>query len=181
VKSFKYCRYLLTVLKLKLHNVRFHYRVLGKSFYIYNRGNIVLSKKVSLNSYPDGTCYRTALSTYYPEAEILIGSNCNLNGTVIHCNEKVVIGNDCMFGPGTIICDNDSHKVVLDKKERNTKAASKPIIIEDNVWIGMNCLVMKGVTIGRNSIIAAGSLVVKDVEPNSLYGGHPAVLIRRLE
>jgi acetyltransferase-like isoleucine patch superfamily enzyme len=176
----KYFRYPFTLIKLKFNNVKFHYRVLGNHFYINNKGKIFLSEKVNLNSYPDGSCHRTALSTYYPESEILIGSNCNLNGTIIHCNEKVIIGNYCMFGPGTIICDNDSHKVVIDNKERNTKAVSKPIIIEDNVWIGMNCLIMKGVTIGKNSIVAAGSLVVKNVEPNSLYGGHPAEFIKKL-
>jgi acetyltransferase-like isoleucine patch superfamily enzyme len=181
MRFLKYFRYLLNITKLKWHKVKFHYRVSGRNFYILNKGKITLSKNVNLKSYPDGSCHRTALLTYFPEAEIKIGTNCNLNGTMIHCNEKVVIGNNCMFGPGTIISDNDSHRVVIDNIKRNTKAVSKPVIIEDNVWIGLNCIILKGVTIGKNSIIAAGSIVVKDVESDSLYGGHPAVFIKKLE
>jgi acetyltransferase-like isoleucine patch superfamily enzyme len=169
-----------TFLKLKLNKVKFHYKVFGNGFYIYNAGKIILGERVSLYSYPNGSCHRTALSTYFPEAIIEVGNNCNINGTVIHSNKRVSIGNNCMFGPGTIICDNDSHRISADPVERRNKAVSLPIIIKDNVWIGMNCIIMKGVTIGDNSIIAAGSLVVKDVDPNCLYGGNPAKLIKKL-
>jgi acetyltransferase-like isoleucine patch superfamily enzyme len=181
MKLKKYYRYIATIIKLLVHHVKFDYNVLGNNFYINNKGKITLSKRVRLNSYPDGSCHRTALSTYYNESEIIIGSNCLLNGTIIHCNEKVVIGNLCMFGPGTIICDNNSHNISIDPEKRRTKSESAPIIIEDNVWIGMNCVIMKGVKIGRNSIIAANSLVLKNVEPDSLYGGHPAHFIKKLE
>lgn len=172
--------YICTVVKLKLNSVKFHCKVFGNGFYINNLGNIFLGKRVYLNSFPDGSSYRTGLSTYFPEAEIRIGNNCYLNGTIIHCNEKITIGNNCMFGPGTVICDNDSHKVVINYMDRISGAVSKPIIIENNVWVGMNCLILKGVILGSNSIIAAGSLVTKDVLPDSLYGGHPAVFIKKL-
>ncbi len=176
----KYFHYLFTIIKLKVSGVHFHYRVLGNAFYIYNAGKITIGEKVQLKSFPDGTSYRTALSTYFKEAEITIGNNCAINGTVIHCNEKVVIGNKCMFGPGTIISDNDSHRVVKDYALRHTKAVSKPITIENNVWVGMNCLILKGVTLGENSIIAAGSVVTKSVPANAIYGGNPAKLIKAL-
>lgn len=176
----KYFYYLYTVFKLKINRVRFNYRVLGNSFYINNIGNIRIGAKVQLHSFPDGTCYRTALSTYFKEAEIIIGNQCAINGTVIHANELVKIGNRCIFGPGTIVSDNDSHRVVRDYETRHTKPVSKPIVIEDNVWIGMNCVIMKGVTIGENSIIAAGSVVTKNVPPNCVYGGNPAKFIKAL-
>jgi acetyltransferase-like isoleucine patch superfamily enzyme len=168
-------------MKLWFHKVHFNYRVLGKSFYIYNKGEIILGRSVSLNSYPNGSSYRTALSTYFPEAKIVIGDNCNINGTVIHSNELIQIGNKCMFGPGTIICDNDSHRVSKDPVVRRTKAVSKPIIIGDNVWVGMNCMIMKGVNIGENAIVAAGSLVLHDVEANTVVGGNPAKFIKELK
>jgi acetyltransferase-like isoleucine patch superfamily enzyme len=180
-KILKIPMYLYTVIKLKSNRVEFNYKVLGNGFYIKNKGRIVLGKSVYLHSYPDGYSYRTALSTYFPESIIKIGDNCALNGVNIHSNEKVIIGNYCLIGPGTTISDNNSHRVVKDIIERRMKSESKPIIIQDNVWIGSNCLIMKGVTIGVNSIIAAGSLVLKDVPPNCLYGGHPAVLIKKLE
>jgi len=173
--------YIFTIIKLTIHKVQFNHKVLGNSFYIKNKGTIILGQSVNLHSYPDGSSYRTALSTYFPDALISIGSKCSINGTVIHCNEKVVIGNNCMFGPGTVIVDNNSHRISKEFNERNKKAESKPIIIKDNVWVGMNCLIMKGVTIGENSIVAAGSLVIKDIPCNCLYGGHPARLIKTLE
>lgn len=173
--------YLFTLIKLKLHGVKFHYKVLGNSFYLNNRGSISLGNKVSLYSFTNGTSYRTSLTTYFPEAEIEIGNNCNINGTVIHCNQLVKIGNNCMFGPGTVICDNDSHRISIDPVERRKRAVSKPIILEDNVWIGMNCIILKGVTIGENSIIAAGSVVVNNIPPNSVAGGNPAKVLKQIE
>jgi len=178
---YKIYKFIYTLIKLKMNHVTSHYKVIGNSFYINNKGKIIIGKNVSLNSYPDGSIYRTALSTYFREAVITIGDDCKLNGLVIHCNNEVSIGMKCMFGPGTVICDNDSHKVVIDYMERNSVAVSQPITIKENVWIGMNCMIMKGVCIGKNAIIAAGSLVVKDVPDNCLYGGHPAKLIKELE
>lgn len=177
----KVIRYAYTVLKLKANNVKFHYKVLGNSFYIQNEGKMTFGKRVSLHSYPNGTSYRTSLTTYFPEAEIEIGNNCNINGTIIHCNQLVKIGNNCMFGPGTVICDNDSHRISIDPIERRKRAMSKPIIFGDNVWVGMNCLILKGVTIGENSIIAAGSVVVKNIPQNSIAGGNPAKVLKQIE
>ncbi|HLU90186.1 MAG TPA: DapH/DapD/GlmU-related protein, partial [Cyclobacteriaceae bacterium] len=56
-----------------------------------------------------------------------------------------------------------------------------PIIIEDDVWITMNCMIMKGVKIGKGAVIAAGAVVTRDVEPYTVVGGVPAKLIKRLE
>lgn len=177
---FKVFKFLYTIVKLRVNRVSAHYRVIGNNFYIHNRGKIIVGRQVSLNSFPNGSVYRTALSTYYKDAIITIGENCKLNGVVIHCNRSVTIAKNCMFGPGTIICDNDSHRVVIDHNERNCEAVSASINIMENVWVGMNCIILKGVCIGENSIIAAGSLVVKDVQANCLYGGNPAKFIKKI-
>ncbi|OFY84477.1 MAG: hypothetical protein A3F72_13800 [Bacteroidetes bacterium RIFCSPLOWO2_12_FULL_35_15] len=180
MKVIRIFKLLLSILKLKFHHVNFNRKIRENGTYIYNKGKITIGKNVHLHSFPDGSCHKTALATYFTDAMIVIGDNCNLNGTAIHCNEKIIIGNKCMFGPGTIIVDNDSHRVVIDNLERNQKPISKPIEICDNVWIGMNTIILKGVTIGENSIVAAGSIVLKDIPPNSLYGGHPAVFLKKL-
>lgn len=173
--------FIYTFVKLKSHGVKFKFKLLGNSFYIKNKEQIFLGEKVSLHSFPDGSSFRTSLNTYFPEALLEIGNYCNLNGTSIHCNEKINIGNKCMFGTGTVISDNDSHRVTTDPVERRKKAVSKPVIIKDNVWVGMNSIILKGVTIGENSIIAAGSVVVKDVPANTLAGGNPARVLRQIE
>lgn len=169
------------MIKLRLNNVASQARVSGNNFYIFNKGKIIIGNNVSLNSFPNGSIYRTALSTYFRDSVITIGNGSKLNGLIIHCNERVSIGNNCMFGPGTVICDNDSHNVVIDYLKRNRLPVSRPIVIKENVWIGMSCIILKGVCIGENSIIAAGSLVTKDVPSNCLYGGHPARFIKNLK
>ncbi|WP_343065483.1 acyltransferase [Arenibacter arenosicollis] len=166
--------------RLKTHGVVYGEKLRGNSIALKNVGNIRLGNKVSLNSYPDGDIYKTGLLTYFKESLIVIGDNCNLNGTIIHCNTKVTIGSHCMFGPGTKIVDNDSHRISIDINERRKAPKSNPIIIEDNVWIGMNSLVLKGVCIGKNSIVAAHSVVTKNVPENVLVGGNPAKIIKTL-
>lgn len=85
-----------------------------------------------------------------------------------------------MIGPNTIIVDHDGH-VGWPPSDRWIKSGSAAeIVIENDVWIGMNCLVLKGVRIGSGSIIAAGSVVIDDVEANSLYAGNPAKKIKVL-
>ena len=153
----------------------------GNDVYVRNDGKISIGTGVWLNSYPNGCIFRTALNTYLPEATIVIGNRCKINGTIIHANELVEIGEDVRIGPGTVICDNDSHRVALSVEDRAKSPASAPICIEENVWIGMNCIVLKGVTIGKNTIIAAGSVVTKNCENNSMYAGNPAKFIKKIE
>jgi acetyltransferase-like isoleucine patch superfamily enzyme len=153
----------------------------GNRVVISNKGKITLGNNVSLNSYPDGDLYITGLNTYFNDSEIIIGNDCNLNGTMIHSNISVNIGDYCMFGPGTKIVDNDSHRISLDIIERRKPAVRIPISIGNNVWVGMNSLILKGVNIGENSIVAAYSVVTKDVPKNVIVGGNPARIIKQIE
>lgn len=85
-----------------------------------------------------------------------------------------------MFGPGTKIVDNDSHRISIDVIERRKTPNSAPIIIGDNVWVGMNALILKGVEIGENAIVAAYSVVTKNVPENTLVAGNPAKILKTL-
>ena len=109
-----------------------------------------------------------------------IGKHVGLNGTTIAARDKVSIGDYTMIGPNTLILDHDGHSPWPPRSRWMTSGTSAPIVIEQDVWIGMNCIILKGVTIGCGSIIAAGSVVIKDVEPNSLYAGNPAIKIKSL-
>lgn len=95
----------------------------------------------------------------------------NFNSTII-CEEKIDIGDDVAIGPGVVIRDGDAHTI-------NDQINKKPIVIGNHVWIGTNAQILKGVHIGDNSIIAAGSIVTKDVEANTLVAGVPAKVIKR--
>ena len=108
-------------------------KISGNDVYVRNDGKISIGTGVWLNSYPNGCTFRTALNTYLPEATIVIGNRCKINGTIIHSNELVEIGDDVRIGPGTVICDNDSHRVALLVEDRANSPALSPIVIEDHV------------------------------------------------
>ena len=179
-KIMKILHWIMLIIKLKLYNVKYGKNIRGNRIYIKNEGSIALGDNVSLNSYPGGELYKTGLQTYCKKAKIFIGSNCNLNGTMIHCREHVKIGDYCMFGPGTVLCDNDSHRNSIDIAARRKAPESDPIVIQKNVWIGMNSLILKGVTIGENAIIAAHTVVTKNVPRNTLVGGNPVRILKEL-
>jgi len=79
----------------------------------------------------------------------------------------------------TKIFDNNSHGLSYENRDMS-KDDVAPIIIEDHAWIGMNSIILKGVTIGKGAVVAAGSIVTKDVPPMTLVAGNPARIIRRI-
>lgn len=114
------------------------------------------------------------ISTIQREAIIEIGNNCGFSGTVIGCALHIKIGNNVRCGANTLITDSDWHNGdyrVSDDKE---------VIIGDNVWLGYGVKVLKGVKIGSNSLIGAGSIVVKDIPANVIAAGNPCKIIRNI-
>lgn len=91
--------------------------------------------------------------------------------TQIHCGERVTIGNNVLISWDVNIIEYEYHSPGGGLPE------PRPIIIEDEVWIGAKCIITKGVTIGKGAIIGAGSVVTKDVPPYTLAAGNPARLI----
>jgi acetyltransferase-like isoleucine patch superfamily enzyme len=169
-------------LNLRIKGVIYGKRLRGNRCLIKNNGKIELGDNVYLNSYPDGELFKTGLFAYLDTSFIKIGSNCSLNGTIIYCRNKIIIDDNCMFGPGVIILDNDSHNTSIEPLTRRSgKINDSPVNIGNNVWIGMRSIIMKGVHIGDNSIIAAGSIVTKNVPSNQLFGGNPAKFIKVLD
>ena len=92
--------------------------------------------------------------------------------------KSIIIGDACMIAHGAYISDADWHGI-YDRAE--PVGNTKPVIFEDNVWIGDSAIICKGVRIGKNSIIGAGAVVTKDVPPNSIFAGNPAKLVKELK
>lgn len=88
------------------------------------------------------------------------------------------IGDDVMIGPNVSIITS-SHPV--EPSRRRDAVIARPIVIERNVWIAAGVTIIGGVRVGENSVIAAGSVVTRDVAPNTLVGGNPARLIRSMD
>lgn len=121
------------------------------------------------------------LSTFREGASITIGEGSGFSGTIIGCAEKIEIGKGILCGANTTITDFDWHNIDPSKRHGTPCNSSKPIKIEDNVWLGLNVIVLKGVTIGKNSVIAAGSVVPKDIPTNVIAAGQPARVIKQIE
>ncbi|MBN1158665.1 MAG: acyltransferase [Bacteroidales bacterium] len=117
--------------------------------------------------------------TLTKNAEITIGNSTGASGVTIVSATKVKIGDNVLIGADCTIVDNDFHHADPNKRIHEGYP-SRPVVIEDNVFLGFNCLILKGVTIGRNSVIGANSLVIKSIPPNSIALGNPCkVIIKR--
>ncbi|MDP4195859.1 MAG: acyltransferase [Bacteroidota bacterium] len=129
-----------------------------------------------------GINHPVIIRTLSENALIKIGNNVGISGGGICAAQKVTIGNDVMFGANAFVSDNDFHPIdPRNRRNSNENIKTKPVIIEDNVFIGMNSLVLKGVKIGKNSVIAAGSIVTSDIPENTIAAGIPAKVISKIE
>ncbi len=104
---------------------------------------------------------------------VFINQNCTLYDLA-----PVTIGDDVLIGPNVSLI-TDGHPVA--PSQRTAYVVAKPIVIERGVWIAAGAIVIGGVTVGENSVVAAGSVVTKDVPANTLVGGNPARVIRSIE
>lgn len=112
-----------------------------------------------------------------PGATLTIGDDTFVNnGTTLSASCAITIGNRVNIAPHCTLIDNDFHAV--DQRDAAPKMA--PITLEDDVWLGTRVTVLKGVTIGRGSVIASGAVVTKDIPPGVIAGGVPAKVIRKL-
>jgi acetyltransferase-like isoleucine patch superfamily enzyme len=130
--------------------------------------------------------------------QMIIGDRVLINeGTSFYCTEGITIGNDVLISWGCTIVDSNMHSTDSQERANDTKDASKkfaehtlgknikwetinsaPIVIKDNVWVGFNSIIMKGVTLGKGAIVGAGSVVTKDVPDYAVVGGNPAKIIK---
>lgn len=114
--------------------------------------------------------------------------------SIIQSKESVVIGNNVIIANNVLIVDNNNHPTDPQMRLKMSAcddflhdelwswkyAESKPIVIEDNVWIGRDSRIMKGVTVGRGSIVALGAIVTKNVPPYTVVAGNPAKVVKHL-
>jgi len=140
---------------------------------VNNGGEIHLGEKVRIR----GTHLPVELGSM-PGGVLEIGDQTYINsGASICAQESVKIGARCAIGNQALIMDTDFHSI----DDHTQPGVARPVVIEDDVWLSARVIVLKGVTIGRGAVVAAGAVVTKDVAPHTLVGGVPAKLIRSLE
>src|SRR5699024_5772244 len=109
---------------------------------------------------------------------IKIGKNVFINsGCRFQDQGQIIIGNECLIGHNVVLATINHDYNPLNRGTMYLK----PIILKDKTWIGSSSTILPGVTVGENSIVAAGSVVTKDVAPNTIVGGNPATFISHLE
>ena len=118
------------------------------------------------------------LTVFYPK-NIEVGNNTQIHkGVFITAADKIKIGNDVLIGPYTVINSGNHNYSNPDVPIRLQGHITKPIIIEDDVWIGANSTILAGVTIGKGAVVGAGAVVTKNVKPYTVVGGVPATFIK---
>jgi acetyltransferase-like isoleucine patch superfamily enzyme len=146
-------------------------------------GRLFIGKGVTLNSRNKGyhVNMHSPVKLYAdrPGAEIRIGDKTRINGACIHAYQSVVIGSRCLIGANCQIFDGSGHDLGFpDVEERiHTEGSSRPIVIEDDVWIGANSIILPGIRIGKGSVIGAGSVLIKNVPPMAVVRGHPGKVV----
>lgn len=130
-----------------------------------------------------GVNHRSIFRAISPYSQIKIGDCCGFSGATIVATTSITIGNNCLIGANTIIVDSDFHYLSHTQRIKNNNGIppGKKILIGSNVFIGMNCIILKGVSIGNDSVIGAGSVVSHDIPPKQIWAGNPASFIKSLE
>lgn len=138
---------------------------------VVNDGKMTFGERVRL----DSTVAKMELVTL-PTGHLEIGNNVFINyGSSLVSSNHVKVGNDCLIGTHVMVMDCDFHRV----EDKAWDTTGEPIVIEDRVWLGNRSIVLKGVTVGHDSVVAAGSVITKDVPPRTVVAGVPAKVIRQ--
>jgi acetyltransferase-like isoleucine patch superfamily enzyme len=171
--------------RLKRHSLLDHIKGLWFSRHFNSHGIIVVSGSKPMPKvinrggkiFVDNVQFYSGVRLEIGEGAVIkIGKGTYLNRNTIVVAEKLIdIGNNCRIAWDVVIMDSDLHALPGNEIE------NKPVVIEDNVWIGCRCIILKGVRIGEGAVIAAGSVITKDVPKYSLVAGVPGRVIKQLK
>ena len=140
------------------------------------------------------SCYAGCSFSLGEHATVKVGDHSLLNGALIMAEDSIEIGEYCLISWNVGIADSDFHPIDPAQRRQDALALSPyfpnrperpkiktaPVKIGNNVWIGMGAVILKGVTIGDNSVVAAGAIVTRSVPPNSIVAGNPATVVKEL-
>jgi len=162
-------------------------KVVGELFFQINRGGtaIIGDNFFCQSGFLADALPRDKMSkfTVCAGGTLKIGNNVGVTNIVLVCWDKITIGDNVKIGADCIIFDTNFHNIDAETRcttDKRETIITAPITIKENVFIGTRCIICKGVTIGKNSIVAAGSVVVKDIPENEIWGGNPAYFLKRI-
>lgn len=175
---------------------------IGNSHFFENF-HLTLSKPIKNKKYViigDNSILDCCVTFETETGQLIVGSNSYIGSSNIICKSEIKFEDDVFVAWGCWFYDHDSHSIDYRERQKDIQMQlsdyrsgrnfienknwdvvnSKPIKICSNAWIGMNCIILKGVTIGEGAIIGAGSVVTKDVVPWTIVGGNPARVIKEI-
>lgn len=143
---------------------------IGDNFYLSSRNSVnPIASNLQADVYVE------------PGAALTIGNNVGMSSTRLWIHESAKIGNNVKIGGCVLITDTDAHPMdYMARRSSNEGTKSAPVVIEDDVWIGAHCIILKGVTIGARSVIGAGSVVTKSIPADCVAAGNPCRVIKSL-
>jgi len=148
---------------------------------VWGDGDVVVGNRVTISN---RNTWIVGLKVY-PDARLEIGDDTILGYlNLISVAKSVRIGSHCLFAGEVKILDNNSHSLDFERRRMGMPLQTTdvaPVTIEDDVWIGTNCTILKGVTIGRGAVIAAGAVVTRSVPPFTVVAGNPARIVKHIE
>ncbi len=124
-----------------------------------------------------GIFQRVTIKTVGHGAKVVIGDDVGMSGCTISAETSITIGSHVLIGSGCLITDTDAHPIDPEERRAGLGGSTRPVVIEDDVFIGARAIILKGVTIGHGSVIGAGAVVTKSVPANSIAAGNPAKVV----
>jgi len=159
------------------------WKVFGRPILQRHRGSrIALGDGLTLRSWPRSNPLAptapVVLSTRRADATIEVGEDCGFTGTTLVAADRIAIGDRVLVGGNASIVDFDFHPLTPEgRAEAINAGAAAPIVIEDDVFVGMEALILKGVTIGEGAVVGAGAVVTQDVPPRTVVAGNPGTIV----
>jgi len=183
---FHYTYYLINILLLKINKVQFRdFKIFGL-LTVSNKGQFTIGRNVRINTNRFANVIGGDTRTSFvikKGGSIVLGNNISISNSAFYCCSSIVIEDFVMIGGSCKIWDADFHPIdpEVRKKTPNLHYVAKPIHIKESAFIGGSSIILKGVTIGRNAVVGAGSVVVKDIPDNEIWAGNPARFIKKLK
>lgn len=174
---------------LRLHGIEFGPGLVLNSFPVCRRSagarirlgsNVAISNTINENL--AGIAHRTVLAAIGEKAELVIGNSVGISGAILYCTCNITIEDYVNIGIGAKVYDTDFHPIgaLARRAHDESQIKNAPVRICQDAWLGAESMVLKGVTIGARSIVAARAVVVKNVPEDCIVAGVPAKIVARL-
>lgn len=160
--------------------------IINGRIHLRNYGKFKLEENIKINSgaeyNPIGGQTETQIIVK-KGAKLKIGRNSGISNSTIVCHKSIEIDEKVYIGGNCKIYDTDFHSLNIEERlsKNDTDIKTAPVSIKSGAFIGAHSIVLKGVTIGENSVIGAGSVVTRDIPNNEVWAGNPVKFIKKLE